>query len=172
MYTLIPILSIVQHFNAWVLSKQLAICTLKRKFSCLWPSLVYSYPNNKKCYARQSLLKTFKGSVEVQTLMQLIRLSVSDSSKGHYCPRHWNLEGTIGPSLATSFCRRKWDLFQGLKGDTCLILGNELSKETRVMTKQETLLGRGTLVGNRRVREPRKTARPRGTQHWVLRWPG
>ena len=39
-------------------------------------------------------------------------------------------------------------------------LRNELSKETHVLTKQKTLLGRGTRVENSRVREPRRTALP------------
>ena len=40
---------------------------------------------------------------------------------------------------------RKWDPFQGPKQGSCLTLGNELSKETYVLTKQEILLGKGTL---------------------------
>ena len=39
----------------------------------------------------------------------------------------------------------------------CLTLGNELSEETHVLTKQETLLGRGNQVEIRRVKEPRRT---------------
>ena len=35
------------------------------------------------------------------------------------------------------------DPFQGPKVGSCLTLRNELSKETYVLTKQETLLGRG-----------------------------
>ena len=31
--------------------------------------------------------------------------------------------------------------FQGLRVGSCLTLGNELSKETHMLTKQETLLG-------------------------------
>ena len=37
---------------------------------------------------------------------------------------------------------RKVDPFQGLKLGSCLILGNELSEETHVLTKQEILLDR------------------------------
>ena len=51
---------------------------------------------------------------------------------------------------------------------SCLTLGNELSKETHVLTKQETVLGRGAGVERRRVREPRRTALPRGSQSRVL----
>ena len=52
---------------------------------------------------------------------------------------------------------------------SCLTVRNELSEETHVLTKQETLLGRGTWVESRRVREPWRTALPRGSQSRVLR---
>ena len=55
-------------------------------------------------------------------------------------------------------CCRKGDPFQGPKLDSCLTLGNDLSEETHVLTKQEILLGRGTRVESRRVREPRRKA--------------
>ena len=48
----------------------------------------------------------------------------------------------------------KEDLFQGLKLGSCLTLGNELSKKTHVLTKQEILLGKGARVESRRAREP------------------
>ena len=57
-----------------------------------------------------------------------------------------------------SICCRKADPFQGPKLGSCLTLGNELSEETHVLTKQEILLGKGTWVENSRVREPRRTA--------------
>ena len=44
--------------------------------------------------------------------------------------------------------------------DSCLTLGNELSEETHVLTKQKTLLGRGSRVESSRVREARRTALP------------
>ena len=47
-------------------------------------------------------------------------------------------------------------------------LGNELSEETHVLTKQEILLGKGTRVESSRVREPRRTALPHGSQSRVL----
>ena len=53
-----------------------------------------------------------------------------------------------------------------------LTLGNELSEETHVLTKQETLLGKGTWMESSRVREPRRTALPRGSRSWVLWWWG
>ena len=57
-----------------------------------------------------------------------------------------------------SYCCRNGDLFQGLKLGSCRTLGNELSEETHVPTKQEILLGKGTWVESRMVREPRRTA--------------
>ena len=45
-----------------------------------------------------------------------------------------------------AICCRKADPFQGLKLGYCLTLGNELSEETHVLTKQEILLGKGTRV--------------------------
>ena len=40
-------------------------------------------------------------------------------------------------------CCRKADPFQGPKLGSCLTLRNELSEETHVLTKQESLLGQG-----------------------------
>ena len=69
-----------------------------------------------------------------------------------------------------AICCRKVDPFQGLKLGSCLTLGNELSEEIHVLTKQETLLEKGTQVESSRVREPR-TALPRGSQSWdYLGW--
>ena len=51
---------------------------------------------------------------------------------------------------------------------SCLTLGNELSEETHVLTKQETLLERGAGAESSRVREPRRTAVPGGSQSQVL----
>ena len=137
MYTLIPILSVMQHFNKWVLSKQVTICTLRRKFSCLWPSLVYSYPNTKKCYARQSPLKTLKGplqaSEKVQTLTVQAHKAVSLRLKqGAFLPmslkfrgNHRVLSGYIlllqergplpGPQRGLLSNTWKWII----QGDTC-----------------------------------------------------
>ena len=71
-------------------------------------------------------------------------------------------------SHTSILCCRKKDPFQGPKLGSCLTLRSELSEETHVLTKQETLLGKGTRVENSRVREPRRTALPRGSQCWVL----
>ena len=57
---------------------------------------------------------------------------------------------------------------QGLKLGSCLTLGNELSEETHVLTKQNILLGKGTQVESSRVRGPRRTVLPRGSQSRVL----
>ena len=51
---------------------------------------------------------------------------------------------------------------------TCLTLGNELSEETHVLTKQEILMGKGVQAESSRVREPRRTALPHGLQSRVL----
>ena len=66
------------------------------------------------------------------------------------------------------YCCRKKDPFHGLKLGSCLTLRNELSEETCVLTKQEILLGKGTRVESSRVREPRRTALPRGLWLTVL----
>ena len=55
-------------------------------------------------------------------------------------------------------CCRKGDPFQGPKLGSCLTLGNELSEETHLLTKQEILLGKGTWVESSRVKEHRRTA--------------
>ena len=65
-------------------------------------------------------------------------------------------------------CCRKGDPFQGPRVGSCLTLRNELSKETQVLTKQETLLGKGAWAESSRVRETRRTALPRGSQSQVL----
>ena len=59
----------------------------------------------------------------------------------------------VSPELP--FCR-KADPFQGPKLGSCLTLGNELSEETHLLTKQEILLGKGTRMESSRVREPRR----------------
>ena len=64
-------------------------------------------------------------------------------------------------------CCRKADPFQGPKLGSCLTLGNELSEETRA-DKARDFIGKGTRVESSRVREPRRTALPRGSQSWVL----
>ena len=58
--------------------------------------------------------------------------------------------------------------FQGPTVGICLTLGNGLSEETRVLREQRALLGRGTRAERGSIREPRRTARPRGLQSRVL----
>ena len=64
-------------------------------------------------------------------------------------------------------CCRKGDTFQRPKLGSCLTLGNELSEETHMLTKQEIFLGKVTRVESRRVREPRRAALP-GLKSQVL----
>ena len=63
-----------------------------------------------------------------------------------------------------TICCSMGDPFQGPKLGSCLTLGNELSEETHVLTKQVILLGKGTRVESSRVREPRRTALLHGSQ--------
>ena len=56
----------------------------------------------------------------------------------------------------------------GPETGSCLTLGNGLSEETHVLTKQEILLRKGTRAESSRVREPRRTALPHGLQSRVL----
>ena len=55
----------------------------------------------------------------------------------------------LGPGFPGDFedlwskCCRKGDHFQDPKVNSCLILENELSEETRMLAKQETLLASG-----------------------------
>ena len=70
-----------------------------------------------------------------------------------------------GVPTRVTICCRKVDPFQGLKLGSCLTLGNELSEETHLLTKQEILLGKGTQVESSRVREPRRTAPGFGPRH-------
>ena len=56
----------------------------------------------------------------------------------------------------------------GPKLGSCLTLRNELSEETHVLTKQEILLGTGTQVESSGVREPRRTALPRGSHSHIF----
>ena len=45
---------------------------------------------------------------------------------------------SVLPTLAPPLCCRKGDPSQGPRVGSCLTLGNELSKETHMLTKQET----------------------------------
>ena len=67
-----------------------------------------------------------------------------------------------------AICCRKVDPFQGPKLGSCLTLGNELSKETHVLTRQEILLGKDSRVESSRVREPRRTALPLAVSDFMM----
>ena len=68
-------------------------------------------------------------------------------------------------------CCIKGDLSQGQRVDSCLTLGNEPSGETPELIKHKTSLGRDSWAESWRVREPRSTALPCGSQSRVLwRW--
>ena len=66
------------------------------------------------------------------------------------------------------FCCSKGDPSQRRRVGSCLTLENELSEETQVLRKQETLLGRGIWAERKRVKEFRRPALPGGSQSWVL----
>ena len=59
---------------------------------------------------------------------------------------------------------RKGTHFQGPRLGSFLILRNVLSEETRVRTKQESLLGRGTQAESCRLEKHRRAALPCGSQ--------
>ena len=54
------------------------------------------------------------------------------------------------------------------RAGSCLTLGNELSEETHIQTKQETAGKEGCLEDSSRARGPRRTALPSGSQSQVL----
>ena len=56
--------------------------------------------------------------------------------------QHMNLERHNSMHNNVPHCCRKADPFQGPKLGSCLTLGNELSKETHLLTKQE-IIGKG-----------------------------
>ena len=127
----------------------------------------------------QSILKEISPGISLEGMMIKLKLQYF----GHLMRRVDSLEktlmlGGIGGRrrrgrqrmrwLDGITCCRKADPFQGPKLGSCLTLGDELSEETHVVTKQETLLGKGTRVESSSVREPRSTALPRGSQSRVL----
>ena len=57
--------------------------------------------------------------------------------------------------------------YRAPKAGSCLTFGKELSEKTRA-DKARDLLGKGTGVESSRVREPRRTALPHGSQSRVL----
>ena len=99
---------------------------------------------------------------------------ISEGESPHTLLTYDGLHGSVNSisqttrvSSVASVAGRRTPL-QGPKLGSCLTLGNELSEETHVLTKQEILLGKGTRVESSRVREPRRTALPHGSQSRVL----
>ena len=93
---------------------------------------------------------------------------------GKLAPEYLNWSGCQSqrrrvPARVAICCRKK-EPFQGPKLGSCLTLGNELSEGTHVLTKQEIFLGKGSQVESSRVREPRRTALPRGSQSQIVWW--
>ena len=123
-------------------------------------------------------------SLPVGTLWPIVRVRKRPGTKGSQLQPlglvHWQASWPLSTQVVrmsvsvkksptrVAICCRKVDPFQGPKLGSCLTLGNELSEETHVLTKQEILLGKGTRVESSRVREPRRTALPRGSQCRVL----
>ena len=70
------------------------------------------------------------------------------------------MKGANAERKQSPLCCRKRDPYQDLKLGSCLRLGNE----TYVLKKQEILLGKGAWADSSRVREPRRTALPRGSK--------
>ena len=103
----------------------------------------------------------------ITSAMSLFPNKVTLKNSGLRC-QHMNLERHNSMHNNVPHCCRKADPFQGPKLGSCLTLGNELSKKTHVLTKQEILFGKGTQAESSRVREPRRTALPRGSQSRVL----
>ena len=64
-----------------------------------------------------------------------------------HCNRKLVIHDMIGHGcIPMQFYCRKGDPFQGLKGGSCLTLGNELSEETRA-DKARDFIGKGHLGG-------------------------
>ena len=66
------------------------------------------------------------------------------------------------PLISVASCKLRFAAGRGLRVGSCLILRNELYVETHMLTKQEILFGRGPWAKTSKVREPRRTALPRG----------
>ena len=75
--------------------------------------------------------------------------------------------GTAQVLKRSKNCCKKEDPFQGPKLDSYLTLEMNCPRR-HVLTKQEILLGKGAWLEGRRVREPRRTALPRGSKSQVL----
>ena len=117
-------------------------------------------------FGKQNAVLVFKGINSLEAWMRQLM-----SVKGRFLSRgpKWDSHSynSNGNSSNNHYCYQKGDPFQGLRVGSCLTLRNELS-ERHVLTKQEILLGEGTRVESSRVREPRRTALPCGSQSQVL----
>ena len=76
-------------------------------------------------------------------------------------------KGSLPHQLTHSFVAGRGTPSRAQVG-SCLTLGNELSEETHMLRKPETLLGRSARAETIRVGEPRRTALPCGSQSQVL----
>jgi hypothetical protein len=86
------------------------------------------------------------------------QLEGSNDKQAFLVPRMYWRWRQYASSTALNCCRKR-DPFQGLRVGSCLTLGNELSKETHVLTKQKILLGRMP-QGTSSTQEHRRTALP------------
>ena len=118
-------------------------------------------------YTRNCDSLKIKKQTHTQTECQLIFLQLSFpllSNPGvaseigiHSILRTWNsTDSVVGRGMPS---------FRAPGTGSCLTLGNDCA---HVLTKQEILLGKGTRVESSRVREPRRTALPHGSQSRVL----
>ena len=98
----------------------------------------------------------------VSDVIQLSHLLLSPSPPAFNLSQHQGL-----PIRWPKYCR-KGDPFQGLKMGSCLTLGNEFSEETH--DKARDFTGKGHPAESCRIREPRRTALPRGLQSRFLWW--
>ena len=119
----------------------------------------------------------------VGVLWPVVQSGGDQGQKGPSCGCWvWSIGRQIGPEYPkwsgcqsqgrrvptrVAICCRKGDHLQGPKLGSFLTLRNELSEEAHVLTKQEILLGKGTRVERRSLREPR-TALTCGSQSWVF----
>ena len=98
------------------------------------------------------------------SIFPVIRVIFNESALSIRWPKYW------ASASASVLLLQEGLLFPGPKWGSWLTLRNELAEEIHVLTKQEILLGRGAQVERGRVREPRRTALPRGSQSWDLQW--
>ena len=108
-------------------------------------------------------------SAAFQVFCPLSSFQILEKSDWASLSRVVNFHHCLVPTLG--YCCRKGDPLQGPAVGFYLALRNELSEETHVLTKEETLLGRDTWAKSSRVRQLSRTALPCGLQSRVL-WEG